>query len=130
MSDTDIDTLAEPQPKFGDWLNGEMEKQGVTIQQLADKTKLTYTGIWNIVKGNTMYPREETRKKLSEALNQTVPPAVEQEIEQEAEISGYTWTDFTPSDLETVPAQAGVYVFYDITECAREGQGSSNAILV
>src|SRR5947207_4135201 len=103
MSDTDVGTTTEPQPTFGEWLNKEMERQGITIPQLADKTKLTYTGIWNIVKGNTLYPREETRRKLSEALNQRVPTAVEQEIEQEAAISGYTWTDFTPSDLETVP---------------------------
>jgi len=106
----------EPQPKFGEWLNKEMEHQNVSIQQLADKTKLTYTGIWNIVKGNTLYPREETRKKLSAALNQPVPTEVEQEIEQESAISGYTWTDFTPSDLETVPQLAGVYVFYDVTD--------------
>jgi transcriptional regulator with XRE-family HTH domain len=114
MTDTPVD--GQPQPTFGEWLNKEMERQDVSIQQLADKTKLTYTGIWNIVKGNTLYPREETRKKLSAALNQSVPTEVEQEIEQESAISGYTWTDFTPSDLETVPQLAGVYVFYDVTD--------------
>jgi transcriptional regulator with XRE-family HTH domain len=106
----------DPQQTFGEWLNKEMAKQDISIQDLADKTRLTYTGIWNIVKGNTAYPREETRRKLSEALNQTVPTEVEKEIEQEAAISGYTWTDFTPSDLETVPALGGVYVFYDVTD--------------
>jgi hypothetical protein len=45
-----------------------------------------------------------------------VPTEVGQEIEHEAAISGYTWTDFTPSDLQTVPALSGVYVFYDITD--------------
>jgi transcriptional regulator with XRE-family HTH domain len=110
------DDAPEPQPTFGEWLNKEMERQNVTIQQLADKTRLTYTGIWNIVKGNTLYPREETRKRLSAALNQPVPTEVEHEIEQESAILGYTWTDFTPSDLETVPQLGGVYVFYDITD--------------
>jgi transcriptional regulator with XRE-family HTH domain len=102
MTDTPVD--GQPQPTFGEWLNKEMERQDVSIQQLADKTKLTYTGIWNIVKGNTLYPREETRKKLSAALNQSVPTEVEQEIEQESAISGYTWTDFTPFGLGDSPA--------------------------
>jgi hypothetical protein len=31
----------EGQRTFGDWLNKEMERQDVSIQQLADKTKLT-----------------------------------------------------------------------------------------
>jgi transcriptional regulator with XRE-family HTH domain len=115
MSDASDDDLVD-QPTFGDWLNKEMIKQNVTIQELANKTGITYTGIWNIVKGNTLYPRSETRKKLSTALNQIVPNEVEKEIEQESAILGYTWTDFTPSDLQTVPALGGVYVFYDITD--------------
>lgn len=116
MEQSEDEVSVEHQSTFGDWLNREMERQGVTIQELADRTKLTYTGIWNIVKGNTLYPREETRRKISEALNQAVPNEVEQEIEQEAAISGYTWSDFTPSDLQTVPTLGGVYVFYDITD--------------
>jgi transcriptional regulator with XRE-family HTH domain len=104
------------QQTFGDWLNQEMIKQNVSIQDLSNRTGLTYTGIWNIVKGNTLYPRDETRKKLSNALNQTVPQEVEKEIEEESAFLGYTWTDFTPTDLQTVPALGGVYVFYDITD--------------
>jgi len=101
---------------FGEWLSKEMTKQDVSIQELSNRTGLTYTGIWNIVKGNTLYPRDETRKKLSAALNEAIPQEVEKEIEEESAFLGYTWTDFTPTDLQTVPAQAGVYVFYDITD--------------
>lgn len=116
MEQPEDENSVEPQATFGDWLKQEMTRQDVSIQDLADRTKLTYTGIWNIVKGNTLYPREETRRKISEALNQAVPNEVEQEIEQEAAISGYSWSDFTPSDLQTVPPLGGVYVFYDITD--------------
>jgi transcriptional regulator with XRE-family HTH domain len=116
MDDSVEDISIDQQPTFGEWLNEQMDKQQVSIQDLANKTGLTYTGIWNIVKGNTAYPRQETRNKLSAALNQAVPSEVEQEIKQESVIEGYTWTDFTPTDLETVPELGGVYVFYDITD--------------
>ncbi len=115
-SEEDQVAMAPQQQSFGEWVSSEMVKQGLTIPQLVAKTKISYTGIWNIVKGNTLYPTNETRAKLSAALNQSVPTEVEAEIEEKSEISGYTWTDFTPSDIGTVPDQAGVYVFYDVTD--------------
>jgi hypothetical protein len=78
-------------------------------------------GIRNIIKGITLYPRQETRKKLSEALNEPVPKEVEQEIDHESAISGYTWIDFTPSALQTVPELGGVYVFYSRDKIFGEG---------
>ncbi|MCZ8544315.1 hypothetical protein OOJ09_09005 [Mesorhizobium qingshengii] len=102
---------------FGEWLQAEMTKKGLKISDLVERTGITYTGIWNIVKGNTVSPRDETRKKLADALNEVVPSAVEAEIEsQSTPLPGFEWVDFTPSDLETVPQKSGVYVFYDITD--------------
>ena len=102
---------------FGDWLRIEIEKKGLSIAVLAEKTGITYTGIWNIVKGNTVSPRKETREKLAAALNELIPPAVEAEIASQAmPLPGFEWVDFTPTDLETVPQASGVYVFYDITD--------------
>jgi hypothetical protein len=73
-------------------------------------------GIWNIVRGNVLSPRDETRKKLAGALKIEIPAPIEAEVEeQSASIPGYEWTDFTPSDLQTIPEKGGVYVFYDIT---------------
>ncbi|MCA2412058.1 hypothetical protein GYN07_03855 [Rhizobium leguminosarum bv. viciae 248] len=102
---------------FGDWLRAEIDKKGLSIGVLAEKTGITYTGIWNIVKGNTVSPRKETRDKLAAALNELIPPAVEAEIASQAmPLPGLEWVDFTPTDLETVPQASGVYVFYDITD--------------
>ncbi len=101
---------------FGDWLIREMEKKGITIQSLSDRTGITYTGIWNIVRGNTKYPREETRRRLSEALEEPVPPDLERELTEKSTVEGYRWTDFSPYDLQTIPESGGVYVFYDITD--------------
>jgi transcriptional regulator with XRE-family HTH domain len=115
MTEPREDMLPFPQPSFSDWLVREMDKQKVSIQELAVRTRITYAGIWNIVKGNTQSPREETRKRLSEALNRTVPGDLEQEIKQDA-LTGYIWNDFTPTDVQSIPELGGVYVFYDITD--------------
>jgi transcriptional regulator with XRE-family HTH domain len=102
---------------FGNWLRLEMERKNISIADLVERTGITYMGIWNIVKGNTISPRAETRKKLAEAIAETIPFAVEAEIEnQAAPLPGFEWVDFTPTDLETVPQKSGVYVFYDITD--------------
>ncbi|MBB3236137.1 hypothetical protein [Phyllobacterium endophyticum] len=101
---------------FGEWLLLEMQRKGLSINALAEKTGITYTGVWNIVKGNTVSPREETRLKLAAALQENVPPQIEEDERQASPIAGYEWADFTPSDLETVPEKAGIYVFYDITD--------------
>jgi transcriptional regulator with XRE-family HTH domain len=102
---------------FGDWLRKEMETKGVSIGHLSEKTKITYTGIWNIVKGNTASPRLETREKLAAALEENIPYDVQAQIKEETTpIPNFDWVDFTPSDLETVPQSGGVYVFYDITD--------------
>jgi transcriptional regulator with XRE-family HTH domain len=102
---------------FGDWLRAEIDKKGLSIGALAEKTGITYTGIWNIIRGNTVSPRKETRDKLAAALNELIPPAIEAEIANQAmPLPGFEWVDFTPTDLETVPQASGVYVFYDITD--------------
>ncbi len=113
----DAADTANEHSAFGDWLRAEMDKQGLSIAGLVDRTGITYTGIWNIVKGNTVSPRKETREKLAAALNELIPPAIEAEIANQATpLPGFEWVDFTPTDLETVPQASGVYVFYDITD--------------
>jgi transcriptional regulator with XRE-family HTH domain len=110
----EIDQNVEAEGSFGKWLQSELTRQDITIQDLANKTGLTYVGIWNIVRGNTKWPREATREKISQALNSEVPSEVETEITTQSSVSGYTWTDFSPYDLQTIPELGGVYVFYDI----------------
>lgn len=124
----DAQTTGESGPSFGAWLQQEITKKDISIANLSEKTGITWAGIYNIVKGNTKSPRPETRKKLADALHETVPADVEATIENDAaSLQGLTWTDFTPSDLETVPTQSGVYVFYDITDRpVYVGQSSKN----
>jgi hypothetical protein len=72
QDEQDEEMAVESQPTFGEWLRKEMDKQEVTIQDLIGRTGISYPGIRNIIKGITLYPRQETRKKLSEALNKPV----------------------------------------------------------
>ncbi|MFI8682080.1 hypothetical protein ACIGFJ_06925 [Brevundimonas diminuta] len=109
--------LKEDEFSFGDWLNDQMEAKDVSIARLSELSGITYTGIWNIVEGNTKSPRDETRKRLAKALNIKIPKNIEESSEgQNSIIPGYDWADFTPSDLETIPEESGIYVFYDITD--------------
>lgn len=116
MADDDVEQNLEGEGSFGKWLQSELTKQDISIQDLADKTGITYVGIWNIVRGNTKWPREATRTKISKALDSQVPAEVETEITKESSVSGYIWTDFSPYDLQTIPELGGIYVFYDITD--------------
>jgi transcriptional regulator with XRE-family HTH domain len=109
--------LKEDEYSFADWLRDKMAEKNISIPRLSEMSGITYVGIWNIVEGNTRSPRDETRKKLAKALQSKIPKAVEDVSETESKtIPGYEWSDFTPSDLETVPEESGVYVFYDITD--------------
>ena len=102
---------------FGEWLTTQMEEKDISITRLAELSGITYTGIWNITEGNTVSPRDETRKRLAKALDSRIPKNVEEVSESEQSIiPGYEWVDFTPSDLETIPTEPGIYVFYDITD--------------
>ncbi|WP_339164324.1 GIY-YIG nuclease family protein [Methylobacterium bullatum] len=115
--DYEEEHIEEDEPTFGDWLKQEMEDQDVGIPDLVAKTNISYAGIWNIVNGNTISPRQETRDKLAKALKKKVPVKVQKQIDDNAsEIPGLDWVDFTPSDLQTIPEEGGVYVFYDTTD--------------
>lgn len=113
-SDFDVD---ESDPAFGDWLQQEMDEQEVSIPELVARTGINYVGIWNIVKGSTLSPRQETRDKLAKALKKKVPVKIQKQLDEDASaIPGLAWVDFTPSDLQTIPESGGVYVSYDTTD--------------
>lgn len=116
-ADSQTEAVPLSDASFGDWLSKEMDTRNISITQLAELTGLTYAGIWNIVKGNTKAPRIGTREKITKVIGVAVPPDVANAVERQSEaLPGFEWVDFTPSDLETVPEAAGVYVFYDVTD--------------
>ena len=109
--------MKEDDYSFGQWLTDQMASKDVTITQLAVKTGITYTGIWNIVNGYTWSPRNDTRKKIASALEVAIPTVVEEQSEAESDLmEGFDWKDFQPHDLDSAPNKPGIYVFYDITD--------------
>lgn len=119
MSEQILDAvpMKEDDGSFGEWLRDKMAEQNVSIARLSEMSGITYVGIWNIVEGNTKSPRDATRQRLASALQAEIPAEVEEASEAETSaIPGYEWADFTPGDLETVPEEPGIYVFYDITD--------------
>ena len=115
----------------------------VKIPELAAASGMTYTGLWNIVKGNTLRPQMGTRDYIWTSLSKiakskkiqlhqyldefdddsdVITDAGLPETSDEYTISRDTeenlfkdWVDFTPHDLSTVPEGPGIYVFYDVT---------------
>ncbi|WP_082473299.1 hypothetical protein [Methylobacterium sp. Leaf85] len=102
---------------FNDWLKGNMHKQKVLIPELVARTGISCAGIWNIVNFKNQSPRNETRAKLAQALNEFIPAEVEIQIERKAvAVFGLSWLDFTPSDLQVIPQAGGLYIIYDTTD--------------
>ena len=102
---------------FSDWLNDQMREKDISIKDIAERSGITYTGIWNIVQGNTWSPRSDTRKRIADAIHSIVPADVEAASEAEAVIMApFEWVPCDPFDIQSVPECPGVYVFYDLTD--------------
>jgi hypothetical protein len=67
--------------------------------------------------GRIANPREGTVRKLEAALGKNLPDEAKREISEEAQIEGVgELKGFNPHDNDDLPAVAGIYVFYDISE--------------
>lgn len=102
---------------FGAWLNNARSEAKLSVPELSQASGVSVVGIYNIEWGKSINPRPETKQKLADALGIEIPEEVEQEIEEQQEIEGLgTFVDFDPYDIKDRPSEAGVYVFYDISE--------------
>lgn len=95
-------TRAEASQSFGEWLKQELVRNKMNLADLSAKSGITYTGLWNIVKGYTVSPREETRKRVAEALKSQIPADIENaiETEQKTSVPGHEWYEIPPSFTE------------------------------
>lgn len=111
------DLSSSPEAKYGDWLSAKRNAMGLTRSQLAAKAGVSQEGIWNIETGRTNNPQAATRKKLEQALGSTAPAEIVKAVEAESEIGSVgQFIDFDPHDDDESPSEAGVYVFYDVSE--------------
>ena len=102
---------------FGEWLLKTRSEAGLSRQELSDKSRVSVPQIWNIETGKTANPRSSTRDRLTEALGSGPPDGTVEAAEAEADIPEVgVLTDFDPHNRDDLPAEPGIYVFYDISE--------------
>jgi len=89
----------------------------MTAAQLAEKSGLSVPTIYNIEAGRAENPRRRTIERLEKALGKKFEKEFEDEVRQASTIEGIgEFQDFDPHEGEDWPGEAGVYVFYDISE--------------
>jgi transcriptional regulator with XRE-family HTH domain len=117
---------------FGSWLKREREKRNWTVQELANKAKISAPAIYNIEAGRITTPRGQTKEAIADALNTTIPSDVAELVKSESEIAGLgSFLGFDPHERDEWPDAPGVYVLYDLTDRpVYIGQGRNIAIRI
>ncbi len=102
---------------FGTWLRSARAAADMTVPELSEKSHVSIPQIYNLESGRSANPREQTRKRLEQALDATVPDEITEEAaDEQAIVDLGPLTDFDPHDEDDRPRCAGVYVFYDVSD--------------
>jgi len=102
---------------LAEWLSKTRQQAAMPEAQLAEKSRLSVPTIYNIGAGRAENPRRRTIERLEKALGKKFEKEFEDEVRQASTIEGIgEFQDFDPHDEEDWPGEAGVYVFYDISE--------------
>lgn len=106
-----------PQGAFGAWLKTQRIKANISVPELASGANISAVAIYNIEAGKSLNPREETKTALAAALNIDLPDEVQEKSEEDQEIQDLgSLKDFDPYSATDLPAEPGVYVFYDVSD--------------
>ncbi|WP_076435343.1 helix-turn-helix domain-containing protein [Bosea sp. TND4EK4] len=106
-----------PPSPFGKWIERNRKKQKLSVADLSDISGVSKPQLYNIIRGITQNPTEETRTKLESALKIVTPKTIIEEEQKSTSVGKLgSLEDFDPHDLESIPNESGVYVFYDISE--------------
>lgn len=103
---------------LGPWLTRRRTEKELSVDELAHAAEVSGATVYNIEAGRSPNPRATTIKRLEKALNVQLPKELRTAIKQDAEVGGGigSLTDFDPHKEEEYPDEAGVYVFYDISD--------------
>lgn len=102
---------------YGVWLNRMRLERNMSVPQLAEKAKVAPATVYGIESGRIVNPQRKTRNKLQRALRKRIDPEVSEQMEQDSSVKNVgEFVDFNPHDKDDLPAEGGVYVFYDISE--------------
>lgn len=111
----DAETVSDVSP-VATWLTNARAALKLSVPRLAELAKVSAPAIYKIESGVTRNLQAATRRKL-EAVLGAMPVHIAEEVEEEAAIAGLgSMEDFDPHLDSERPAQAGIYVLYDISE--------------
>ncbi len=97
------------------WLSKTRLSKNLTVNELASKAGVSIATIYNIERGRAENPHPKTVTALEKALGNKLES--EKEVIKSGEIEGLgDFVDFDPYHMENLPAAAGVYVLYDISQ--------------
>lgn len=116
ISSSSATTPSEVSP-FGVWLNATRVRKGLTVPELAQRAGVSIMTVYNLESGRINNPQERTKEALTRALDSDISREAAQATEEAANIEGLgSLVDFDPYDEASLPAVAGVYMFYDISD--------------
>lgn len=116
MESEEIEPNSGPS-EFGRWLYEARTAKKLSVGDLADKAGTSWAQIYNLESGRSQNPQAATRKKLTDALGQEPTAEVVKATEESATVKDVgEFVDFDPHDEAGLPQEAGVYVFYDISD--------------
>lgn len=99
------------------WLTKARLEKKLSVPELAEAAGLSVPAVYNIQSGRILNPRAETVRRLEQVLENEIPRDTKEEIRGEAQIEGVgELVDFDPHTDSDLPAIAGIYVLYDISE--------------
>lgn len=99
------------------WLTKTRLEKNISVPELAASAGVSPQAVYNIESGRILNPRQETIRRLERALGKEIPKEAKEEIREEAKIEGVgELIDFDPHSDNDLPAVAGIYVLYDISE--------------
>jgi transcriptional regulator with XRE-family HTH domain len=115
-SDSAATTPSDVSP-FGVWLNATRVRKSLTVPELAQRAGVSIMTVYNLESGRINNPQERTKEALTRALDSDVSREAAQATQEAANIEGLgSLVDFDPYDEDSLPAVAGVYMFYDISD--------------
>ena len=94
------------------WLSKARQEAGMTVAQLAEKSRLSIPTIYGIEAGRAENPRRRTINLHESALGKKFEAEFQEELRESSTIEGIgEFQDFDPYARDDWPGDAGVYVF-------------------
>jgi transcriptional regulator with XRE-family HTH domain len=119
-SRTEIDSIqetdTEEEVNFGDWVEEQRSKRGLSRRSPADKAGISYLALYFIETGQTQSPRENTVNAIKRVIGE-LPKGMQTEVVESAEGGfGKFQGPFSIKEWEEEVdgGTPGVYIFYDI----------------